>query len=159
MTLLEVEPGESGPLRPRSAIARLVADDAKQASSSNPERAWSRRAQLYNGRLVDRRPQDLVLPVVPREQLLTSAVPAVTEDGIGWDPEQGELWFSGETAEALLLELEARRRRLAAEVDELERRAAREEGAAAASFVPCSPPSAHGAYRRWTRLRGAAQGR
>jgi chromosome segregation protein len=61
---------------------------------------------------------------VPRDELLASPVPAVTEDGIGWDPQRGELWFSGETAEALLLELEARRRRLEAEVAELERRAA-----------------------------------
>ena len=74
--------------------------------------------------LVGRDPKELVLPVVPRDELLASAVPAVTEDGIGWDPQRGELWFSGETAEALLLELEARRRRLEAEVAELDRRAA-----------------------------------
>jgi chromosome segregation protein len=63
------------------------------------------------------------LPVLPRAQLLASHVPAVTEDGIGWDPTRGELWFSGETAEAVLLELEARRRDLHAEVDELVARA------------------------------------
>jgi chromosome segregation protein len=75
--------------------------------------------------LVGRDPRELVaeLPVVPRDQLLASRVPAVTVDGIGWDPGRGELWFAGETAEALLLELEARRRRLAVEVDELTRRA------------------------------------
>ncbi|MGZ4388978.1 MAG: AAA family ATPase, partial [Gaiellaceae bacterium] len=45
------------------------------------------------------------------------------EDGIGWDPGEGELWFAGETAEAVLLELDARRRELHAEVEELAGRA------------------------------------
>jgi chromosome segregation protein len=51
-------------------------------------------------------------------------VPAVTPEGFGYDPQRGELWFAGETAEAVWLELEARRRALAAEVDELDARAA-----------------------------------
>ena len=38
-------------------------------------------------------------------------------------PQRGEIWFAGETAEAVWLELEARRRALAAEVEELEARA------------------------------------
>ena len=50
-------------------------------------------------------------------------MPAVTVEGFGWDPVRGELWFAGETAEAVWLELEARRRALAAEVDELDARA------------------------------------
>ena len=75
--------------------------------------------------LVDRDPRELVaeLAVVPIEELLASAVPAVTAEGIGWDPVRGELWFAGETAEAVLLELEARRRALAVEVEELATRA------------------------------------
>ena len=74
--------------------------------------------------LVGRDPRELVdVPVVPRAQLLASKVTAVTEDGLGWDPERGELWFSGETAEAVLLELDARRRELRAEVEELATRA------------------------------------
>ena len=37
--------------------------------------------------LVGRDPRELAdLPVVPRDELLASTVPAVTEDGIGWDP-------------------------------------------------------------------------
>jgi chromosome segregation protein len=43
----------------------------------------------------------------------------VTPDGFGYDPERGELWFAGETAEAVWLELEARRRALALEVERL----------------------------------------
>src|SRR5439155_4033186 len=74
--------------------------------------------------VVAREPRDLQLPVVPLERLLECTEAAVTEEGIGWDPQRGELWFAGETAEALLLELEARRRALAAELAELERRAA-----------------------------------
>jgi len=75
--------------------------------------------------LVGRDPAKLVdaLPVVSKEELLASSVPAVTPEGFGWDPSRGELWFAGETAEAVWLELEARRRALAAEVAELEAQA------------------------------------
>ena len=71
--------------------------------------------------LVGRAPNDLVaeLPVVPAEQLLASSVPSVTREGYGYDPQRGELWFAGETAEAVLIELEARRKALAGEAVEL----------------------------------------
>jgi chromosome segregation protein len=78
----------------------------------------------------------LQLPVVPKEELLSSTVPAVTPEGFGYDPERGELWFTGETAEAVWLELEARRRRLAAEVAELEDRAVAPIPADAFSTAP-----------------------
>jgi chromosome segregation protein len=65
-----------------------------------------------------------LLPVVPLDELLASPVPAVTREGFGCDPGRGELWFSGEAAEAVLLELDARRRALAAEAEELDRAAA-----------------------------------
>jgi chromosome segregation protein len=70
-------------------------------------------------------PQALVgeLPVVPRNRLLDARVPSVTPEGFGYDPERRELWFAGETAEAVMLELEARRREVAAEAADLERRA------------------------------------
>jgi chromosome segregation protein len=47
----------------------------------------------------------------------------VTRDGHCFDAERGEIWFAGETAEAVLLHLDARRRALAREADNLERRA------------------------------------
>src|SRR5581483_7139669 len=95
-------------------------------------------------------PRDLIdLPVVPREELLASTVPAVTEDGFGWDPARGELWFAGETAEAVLLELDARRRELRGEVEELTARAeeagrrAADAAARAAAAAQAFAPVAH----------------
>ncbi|HSJ93257.1 MAG TPA: AAA family ATPase, partial [Gaiellaceae bacterium] len=74
--------------------------------------------------LAARDPGELVqeLPVVPLDELLSVRIPSVTREGFGYDPARGELWFSGEAAEAVLLELEARRRGLAAEAAELGRR-------------------------------------
>ena len=59
------------------------------------------------------------LPVVPLDELLAAPVASVTEEGFGFDPARGELWFAGETAEAMLLELESRRRALEVEAAEL----------------------------------------
>jgi chromosome segregation protein len=59
--------------------------------------------------------------IVEEHELLASRRLAVTRDGIAYDPERRELWFAGEAAEAVLLELEARRRALADEVAALER--------------------------------------
>jgi chromosome segregation protein len=124
LSLLDVAPGTE-----RSVAAALghrapalVAADAR-AALALAERA--RAAGLGNVVVLTRDPAEIVrgLPVVPREELLDSAVPAVTPEGFGYDPQRGELWFAGETAEAVWLELEARRRMLAAEVDELEARA------------------------------------
>jgi chromosome segregation protein len=64
----------------------------------------------------------------------------VTREGHCFDAARGELWFAGETAEAVLLQLDARRRALAQEADELERRA--EELPAEAPPVPTGPLSA-----------------
>src|SRR5205814_9183161 len=108
----------------RSASA-LVAPDAR-AACALVERA--RAAGLGSlVVLVGRDPSELVrgLPVVSKEELLSSPVPAVTREGFGWDPGRGELWFAGETAEAVLLELDTRRRELAADSKELAERAER----------------------------------
>ena len=96
-------------------------------------------------------------------------MPAVTEDGIGWDPSRGELWFAGETAEAVLLELEARRRELHAEVEELRpprptrtgtptmRRSARRVAAEAFRPVAHLRSVRHGDPARLERLAAGAE--
>jgi chromosome segregation protein len=124
LSLLEVEPG-----RERAAAAAL----GRSASAVVRDDAVGALALLERAReaglgslvvLVGRDPAQLVarMPVVAKEELLASPVAAVTAEGYGFDPERGELWFSGETAEALLLEMQARRRSLASELDELRAR-------------------------------------
>ena len=118
--------------------------------------------------LVGRDPRELVnVPVLPRDELLASKVAAVTADGIGWDPEHGELWFAGETAEAVLLELDARRRELRAEVEELADRAveaadrsaqAAEQARAALGPVRARRASAQRASRRRLTARPDRRG-
>ncbi len=77
--------------------------------------------------------------LVEHERLLDATHGTViTSAGHGYDADRGELWFAGETAEALLLEMDARRRALADEADELDARAdaaarSAEEAAAAAT--------------------------
>src|SRR5512133_961041 len=123
LSLLDVEPGAERAVAAALGhrAAAIVADDAR-AALALAERA--RAAGLGNIVVLTREPGELVreLPVVPKDQLLQSEVPAVTPEGFGYDPQRGEIWFAGETAEAVWLELEARRRALAAEADELEAR-------------------------------------
>ena len=115
LSLLDVEPGMeravAAALRQRASA--LVAEDA-QSAFALLERA--RAAGLGSLTVVIGR-REPELPVVAKEELLSSRVAAVTAEGFGYDPVSGELWFAGETAEALLLELQARRRELAAELD------------------------------------------
>jgi chromosome segregation protein len=123
-SLLDVEPGRERAVAAalgRSASA-LVREDAAGALALLERARASGLGSLVV--LVGRDPAQLVaqIPVVPKEELLASPVAAVTPEGFGFDPERGELWFAGETAEALLLELQARRRALAAQLDELRAR-------------------------------------
>jgi chromosome segregation protein len=124
LSLLEVEPGRERAVAAalgRSASA-VVRNDAAGALALL-ERA--REAGLGSLTvLVGRDPAQLVaeMPVVAKDELLASQVPAVTPEGFGYDPDRGELWFAGETAEALLLELQARSRSLASELGELRSR-------------------------------------
>ena len=118
---LDVEPGReravAAALGPRGSA--LLADDV-QGGLRLLEQAHA--AGLGNLTvLVGARPAELVehYAVVSKAELLSSPVPAVTPEGFGYDPERGELWFAGETAEAVWLELEARRRALALEVERL----------------------------------------
>jgi chromosome segregation protein len=103
--------------------------------------------------LVGRDPRRLVaeLPVVPKDELLASKVPAVTTEGFGFDPQRGELWFAGETAEAVLLELEARRKALVEEADALGRQA--EAAAAAAETAQADAKVAAAAYAEVAHLK------
>ena len=138
LSLLDVPPGSERAVAAalgRSASA-LVARDAETAFALVRR---ARDAGLGNLTvLVGRDPSELVaeLPVVSADDLLASPVPAVTADGFGWDPVRRELWFAGETAEAVWLELEARRRALAAELDELEARAQAPIPPEAYTFAP-----------------------
>jgi len=124
LSLLDVEAGQERAVAAALGhrASALVAPDAR-AALALAERA--RAAGLGSVVVLTSDPKALVreLPVVPKEELLHSRVPAVTPEGFGFDPERGEIWFAGETAEAVWLELEARRRALAAEVEELEARA------------------------------------
>ena len=124
LSLLEVEPGRERAVAAalgRSASA-VVRDDAAGALALLERAREAGLGSLVV--LVGRDPAQLVaqMPVVAKEELLASPVPAVTSEGFGYDPQRGELWFAGETAEALLLELQARRRSLASELDELRAR-------------------------------------
>jgi chromosome segregation protein len=106
--------------------------------------------------LTGRSPQDLVaeFPVVPLDELLDVSAPSVTTEGFGYDPARGELWFVGETAEAVLLELQGRRSALAAEAAALaEEVAAATSAAEAASGRAAAAETALG---RAPRIRTTA---
>jgi chromosome segregation protein len=151
LAALEVEPGNE------RAVAAALGPRASALLAADPRAALAlleRAAELGLGSLrvlAGRDPVRLVaeLPVVEKDELLSSRLPAVTRDGFGYDPAGGELWFAGEAAEAVLLELEARRRALAEEARGLseqaqfaERKAAEAEeraAAAEAAFAAVAP--------------------
>jgi chromosome segregation protein len=93
-------------------------------------------------------------PIVGKERLLEATELSVTREGFAYDPARGELWYAGEAAEAVLLELEARRRALEAEIQELDASAER------AATEPPAPDSrlAEAAERLATALAAAAKG-
>jgi chromosome segregation protein len=123
---LEVEPGMERAVAAalRSRASAVLADDPV-VGLALLERARSGGLGSLTV-LTGPAPQDLVreFPVVPLDALLDVRVPSVTSEGFGYDPTRGELWFAGETAEAVLLELKARLRVLDAEAADLEARAA-----------------------------------
>jgi chromosome segregation protein len=135
LQLLEVEPGDeravAAALGPRASA--LVAPTVQAAFELLERAAATGLGSLRV--LAGRDPKELVseLPVVEKDELLNVAVPSVTRDGYGYDPQRGELWFAGETAEAVLLELEARRAALAAEAKTLADQARMAERAAEAA--------------------------
>jgi chromosome segregation protein len=92
-------------------------------------------------------------PIVEKERLLEATELSVTREGYAYDPQRGELWYAGEAAEAVLLELEARRRALEAEIRDLEQCAER----AVTVPAPTDHPPAQAAERLARALAAAAQ--
>jgi chromosome segregation protein len=121
LSKLEVDPGDEravvAALRGRAAA--VVAPDEQTALRLVDEARAGGLGSLNV--VIDENVHEFV--VVERDELLRQSTLAVTRDGVGYDPATRELWFLGEAAEAVLLELEARRRAVAAEVEELERQA------------------------------------
>jgi len=138
LSLLEVEPGNE------RAVAAALGRRASAVVRDDPAGALELLERARDAGLgslvvlVGKDPARVVaeMPVVAKEELLSSPVAAVTAEGFGYDPASGELWFAGETAEALLLELQARRRALASELDELRARLAAPIPDAAYSLEP-----------------------
>ena len=147
LSLLEVEPGHE------RAIAAALAWRASALVADDPARALAllERAQteglgslgvLVPGRNVGSEPPvpgaralaEVVggspllagFWLVARDDLLRARSGiVVTDQGLGFDAERGELWLAAETPESLLLELDSRRRRLAVEAADLEQAAKR----------------------------------
>ncbi|HET9674119.1 MAG TPA: AAA family ATPase [Gaiellaceae bacterium] len=121
LSQLDVAPGDERAVAAalRSRASAVVAADAATALRLL-ERA--RAAGLGSLTVVTRPPEPFrEARVVAKEDLLAQMERAVTREGFGYDPATGELWFAGEAAEAVLLELEARRRELSASIEELDR--------------------------------------
>ena len=154
LSLLDVAPGSERAVAAalgRGASAVIAADAA--AGLTLLQRA--RDAGLGSlAVLVGKRPAERVaeLPVVAFDRLLEATVPSVTEEGFGYDPQRGELWFAGEAAEAVLLELETRRRELASQVEELQAQAG--IAAVAATQAAETAEQAEAAYAQVAHLRG-----
>jgi len=104
------------------------------------------------------------IDVVAPEALLGATRPAVTLEGHYYDPQRGVLSFTGDTAEAVLLELDAQRRRLLEEASTLAAQAARAVPrlpdprliAAGATLVECLSAAVRAAERLQAPLLDAA---
>jgi chromosome segregation protein len=154
VSLVDPEPGNerAAAAALRWSASAVLADDPATARALLERARESGLGSLTVLVGADRERLTAGLPVVPVGELLASRTAAVTNEGFGYDPERGELWFAGTTAEAVLLEMEARRRALADEAEELAARAeaaarAAEEGAARAS-------EAEAAFAAVAHLRG-----
>jgi chromosome segregation protein len=129
VSVLDVPPGDE------RAVAAALGRRASAILASDPAAALvllerARAAGLGTLAVVVERSADELLAgvrIVAQDELLdaTEGI-AVTREGFAYDPARGELWYAGETAEGVLLELEARRRELAAEAERLSEAARRE---------------------------------
>ncbi len=153
LSSLDVEPGAERAVAAALAwrASAVVAEDAAAGLALLRRAKESGLGSLAV--LVGRRPAERVaeLPVVPLDTLLAANVPSVTDEGFGYDPQRGELWFAGEAAEAVLLELESRRRALEGEIDELAARAKAAE--TEATDAASAAEQAEAAYARVAHLR------
>ena len=125
LAALDVEPGQERAVAAAlgsRASALLAADGGAALALLHRARAEGLGSLTV---LAGRDPNEIVraLPIVPLDDLLDVSQASVTIEGFGFDPVRGELWFAGETAEAVLLEMDARRRSLVAEADDLGARA------------------------------------
>ena len=153
LSLLDVDSGNERAVAAALGwrASALMADDAA-AGLALLQRA--REAGLGSlAVLIGRPPAERVaeLPVVELDDLLAVTVASVTGEGVGYDPGRGELWFAGEAAEAVLLELASRRRELEREVAELQAQAELAEREAAETAARAEVAEA--AYARVAHLR------
>src|SRR5439155_14914077 len=115
LSLLEVEPGDEW------AITAALGARASALVASDPEAALALLEQARKeglGGLTVVVGEGLLdeVRIVEHDDLLSAdSGVAATREGYAYDPARGELRFAGEPAEALVLELEARRKALAGE--------------------------------------------
>ncbi len=155
LAMLDVEPGAERAVAAalRTRAAAVIADDPAVGLALLQRARAAGLGSLTV--LAGRSPQDLVgeFPVVTLDTLLDAPTPSVTPEGFGYDPGRGELWFVGETAEAVLLELQGRRTALAAEVAALDAEVETATDAAAEAVERARVAEA--AFGRAPRLRAA----
>jgi chromosome segregation protein len=129
-----------------------VVVDREPAPATAPPVAGARPLrELAAGEPAALRLLDGVWLVRPDQLLDATHGTVITEEGHGHDVARGELWFAGETAEAVLLEMDARRRALADEADELDGRAT--AAAAAADESARAAAQAETAFAAVAHLR------
>ena len=156
LAALDVAPGVERAVAAalRSRAAAVIADDAAVGLALLQRARAAGLGSLTV--LAGRSPQDLVgeYQVVPLDALLDATEPSVTSEGFGYDPSRGELWFVGETAEAVLLELQGRRTALAAETVALEDEVASATRVAVEAAEKAR--AAEAAYGKAPRIRAAS---
>jgi chromosome segregation protein len=126
LDLVDVEPGYERAVAAAVGAALVAGTPAEglELLEQARQRGLGNLTVLVRGERIE--PLDGI-EVVGADELLHARAPAVTLEGHFHDPARGLLSFTGDTAEAVLLELEAQRRALVEEAAELRRRAERAE--------------------------------
>ena len=141
----------SGPAGRSSAPSRLSSTGRIVQSRRLRSRVCGRCATLPPARTKRCRLLDGIWLVDDARLVEPSHGVVVTQAGHGYDADRGELWFAGTTAEAIMLELDARRRTLADEVVELDARAG--AAAAEAEEAAAAAATAEAAFAEVAHLR------